>query len=60
LLQRVAKEHRRERRRRAARTAVSAVLIGALFGGGLWLFLDKNIRFAVWESLLGKGIPQRD
>jgi hypothetical protein len=58
LLQRVAKEHRCERRRRAAGTAVSVGLIGALFAGGLWLLLDKSFRFAVWESLIGKGIPQ--
>jgi Sulfatase-modifying factor enzyme 1/Domain of unknown function (DUF4388) len=58
LLHRIAKEHRRERRRRVIRTVVSGVLVSAVLGGGLWLLLDKSFRFAVWESLVGKGIPQ--
>jgi hypothetical protein len=58
LLQRIAKEHRRERRRRALRTAVSLALIGAVFCGVIWLLLDKSFRFAVWEGLIDKGIPQ--
>jgi formylglycine-generating enzyme required for sulfatase activity len=58
LLQRIAKEHHRERRRRALRTAVSVVLIGAIFCGVFWLLLDTSFRFAVWESLIDKGIPQ--
>jgi Sulfatase-modifying factor enzyme 1/Domain of unknown function (DUF4388) len=58
LLQRISKEHRRERRRRAIRAAVSVILIGAVFGGGLWLLLDNSFRSVVWESLIGKGIPQ--
>jgi formylglycine-generating enzyme required for sulfatase activity len=58
LLQRVAKEHRCERRRRAIRTAVCLTLIGAVFCGVLWLLPDKNFRFAVWESLIGTKVPQ--
>jgi formylglycine-generating enzyme required for sulfatase activity len=58
LLQRISKEHRRERRRQAIRTAVSVVLVGAVSSGGLWLLLDKSFRFAVWGSLISKGIPQ--
>jgi Sulfatase-modifying factor enzyme 1/Domain of unknown function (DUF4388) len=58
LLQRIAKEHRRERRHRTLRTAVSLFLIGAVFCGVLWLLLDKSFRFAVWENLIDKGIPQ--
>ena len=58
LLQRIANAHRRERRRRVIRTTFSVVLIGAIFCGGVWLSLDKSFRFAVWESLIGKGIPQ--
>ena len=58
LLQRIAKEHRRERRHRAIRTAVSLALVGAVFCGVLWLLLDKSFRFAVWESLIDERIPQ--
>jgi Sulfatase-modifying factor enzyme 1/Domain of unknown function (DUF4388) len=58
LLQRIGKERRRERRHRAIRSAVSITLIGAVFGGALGLLLNKSFRFAVWESLTGKGIPQ--
>src|SRR6201984_2449252 len=58
LLQRIAKEHRRERRHRTLRTAVSLFLIGAVFFGVFWLLLDKSFRFAVWENLVDKGIPQ--
>jgi hypothetical protein len=58
LLQRIAKAHRGQRRRRAIRTAVLITLIGAVFGGGLWLWLDKDFRFTVWETLLRKRIPQ--
>ena len=58
LLQRVAKEHRCERRRRAIRTAVSLTLIGAVVCGVLWLLPDKNFRFAVWETLIDKRVPQ--
>jgi hypothetical protein len=58
LLQRIAKEHRRERRLRAIRTAVSLALVGAIFCGVLWLLLDKSFRFVVWESLIDKRIPQ--
>jgi len=58
LLQRVAKAHRRERRHRAIRTTVSVALIGGVLGSVLWLSLDKSFRSTVWETLLGKGIPQ--
>lgn len=58
LLQRIAKEHRRERRYQAIRTAVSLALIGVVFCGVLWLLFDKNLRSAVWESLIDKRIPQ--
>jgi hypothetical protein len=58
LLHRIAKEHRRERRRQAIRRAVSIALIGAVFCGVLWLVLDKSFRFAIWETLIDKKIPQ--
>ena len=58
LLQRIAKAHGRERRRRAIRTALSVALIGAVCCGGLWLLLDKSFRFAMWERLIDGGIPQ--
>jgi Sulfatase-modifying factor enzyme 1/Domain of unknown function (DUF4388) len=58
LLQRIAKEHRRERRHRVLTTAFSLILIGAVFCGVLWLSLNKSFCFAVWESLIDRGIPQ--
>lgn len=58
LLQRIAIEHRRERRHQATKHAVSIALIAAVFCGVLWLMLDKSRRFAVWETLIDKKIPQ--
>jgi formylglycine-generating enzyme required for sulfatase activity len=58
LLQRMAKEQHRERIYRAIKQGVSIALIGTVFCGVLWLVLDKSFRFAVWESLIDKKIPQ--
>jgi hypothetical protein len=58
LLQRIAKEQRRERRYQAIKQAVSIALIGTVFCGVLWLVLDKSFRFAVWQTLIDQKIPQ--
>ena len=58
LLQHIVKEQHRERRYRAIKQGVSIALIGTVFCGVLWLVLDKSFRFAVWESLIDKKIPQ--
>ena len=58
LLQRIAKEHRRERRRQVISRVVSLILIAAVSCGILWLVLEKSFRFAIWDTLIDKKIPQ--
>ena len=58
LLQRIAKEQRRERRYQTIKQAVTFALIGTVFCGVVCLVLEKSFRFAVWESLIDQKIPQ--
>ena len=58
LLQRIAKAHQRERTHQSIKRAVSIALIGAVFCCVLWLSLDKSFRFAIWQTLIDKKIPQ--
>jgi hypothetical protein len=58
LLQRIAKDQRRERNRQALRRGVSIILVGAVFCAVGWLALDKSFRAMLWESLIAKKILQ--
>jgi Sulfatase-modifying factor enzyme 1/Domain of unknown function (DUF4388) len=58
LLQRIAKENRRERRSQYIRKSVSLALVALFLGIGLWLLVGHGFRSEPWELFIHEKLVQ--
>ena len=58
LLQRIANENRRQRRRQYIRKSVSLALIVLFAGIGIWLLVGRNLRSEQWQLFVHQKVVQ--
>jgi hypothetical protein len=58
LLQRIAKENQRERRKQVFNRAALMVSVSVLFGAVLWLSMNNDLCTSIWQVLINQKIPQ--